>query len=275
MNAYRKAALKRVAQAAEEAERSSGWYNCWILFRREIKRFMIILGQSVLSPVVTTTLYFLVFGYSLGSQLREMGGLSYMDFLAPGLVMMAVINNSFINSSFSFYLTKVHGSVVDILVAPLSNLQIMAAYAAASLVRGLLTGGIIWLIAALFGAQTLYDPGLAIGVMVLVSLAFSLFGLATAVVSKEFEHVNFIPSFVILPFTFLGGVFYSVKLLPEPWAEVALYNPFLYMVNGIRYGMTGASDVSLASSLLVSGAFFLIAFATAWALLASGKNLRD
>ena len=271
----RQRALARIESVAAEARRSSGWFNCWMLFRREIKRFMVILTQSVLSPVITTLLYFLVFGFSLGSRLREMGGIPYMDFLTPGLIMMSLINNSFINSSFSFFLTKVHGSVVDILASPLTNLQIMVAYTAASLVRALLTAGIIWAIAAAFGAGTLFNPLVALAFMVIVSSAFSLFGLATAVVSKEFEHVNFIPNFVVVPFTFLGGVFYSITMLPEPWDHVALYNPFLYMVNGIRYGMTGVSDVSVLGSFLISGVFLLVSTGGAWWLLQTGKNLRS
>ena len=271
----RQRALEKVAQVAAAAKGSTGWYNAWILFRREIKRFMVIVGQSIISPVLTTMLYFLVFGFSLGQQLKEMGGIPYMDFLTPGLVMMSLITNSFINSSFSFFLTKVHGSVVDILVSPLSNVQIMAAYTAASLVRALMTSGIIWGIAAAFGASTTAQPLIALAFMVVVSSAFSLFGLATAVVSKEFEHVNFIPSFVVIPCTFLGGVFYSVSTLPEPWSAVARLNPFLYMVNGIRYGMTGVTDVTLASAAAVSLGFWGVSFAAAWWLLASGKNLRD
>lgn len=275
MRAARQLAIERMHRTATEAKHSYGWYAAWILFRREIKRFMVILGQSVLSPVITTLLYFLVFGFSLGSRLDGMGGVSYMDFLTPGLIMMSLINNSFINSAFSFFLTKMHGSVVDVLVSPLSNLQIMAAYTGASLVRGLMTSGIIWAIAAGFGANTLFSPLLTLGFMMVVSCSFSLFGLATAVVSVEFEHVNFVPNFVVVPFTFLGGVFYSVTLLPELWQTVALFNPFLYMVNGIRYSMTGVSDVSIGSCFAVSGVFLAIAFAMAWSLLRSGKNLRN
>lgn len=274
MTARREAARRRMREVAEAAAASSGWYNAWILFRREIKRFMVILGQSVLSPVVTTLLYFLVFGFSLGRQLDGMGGIAYMDFLTPGLVMMALISNSFVNSAFSFFLTKVHGSVVDILASPLSNLQIMAAYTGASLARGLLTAAIIWSIAALFGASTFSNPLLAVGFMVMVSASFSLFGLATAVVSKEFEHVNFVPNFVVVPFTFLGGVFYSISTLPEAWQSVARLNPFLYLVNGIRYGMTGVSDVSIEACFAVGGSFLLLSFGFAYSLLRSGKNLR-
>lgn len=268
-------ALERIRRTAEQASRSSGWYNTWILFRREVKRFMVILGQSIVSPVITTMLYFLVFGYSLGSRLEEMGGVAYMDFLTPGLIMMSLINNSFINSSFSFFLTKVHGSVVDVLVSPISNFQIMCAYTAASLLRGLITSCVIWAIAAGFGAGTLFNPFVTIGFMVVVSCAFSLFGLGIAVVAREFEHVNFVPNFVVVPFTFLGGVFYSINLLPEFWQKVALFNPFLYMVNGIRYGMTGVSDVSFAASLAVSFIFLLFSSVLAWCLLKSGKNLRS
>jgi len=267
-------AWSRIQETAAAAERSSGWYNAWVLFCREIRRFLVIVGQTVVSPVVMTLLYFLVFGFSLGSRLREMGGVPYMDFLTPGLIMMSLMTNAFMNSSFSFFITKVHGSVVDILVSPLSNAHMMAAYTAASLVRGLLTSSIVWGIAALFGTNTLHSPFVTLFFLLAVGAAFSLFGLAVAVLAKEFEHVNFFPSFVVVPFTFLGGVFYSISLLPPAWQQVALCNPFLYMVNGIRYGMTGVSDVSLAASVWLSLGTLLVSLAFAYLALKSGKNLR-
>lgn len=275
MTCPRSLAVERIRKTAEAAKGSSGWFAAWILFRREIRRFTVILGQSVISPVITTMLYFLVFGFSLGSRLDQMGGVSYMDFLTPGLIMMSLINNSYINSAFSFFLTKMHGSVVDILASPLSNLQIMAAYTGASLARALLTSFIIWGIAVLFGADTLHDPAITLLFMVLVSCTFSLFGLATAVVAREFEHVNFVPNFVVIPFTFLGGVFYSVELLPGIWEQVARVNPFLYMVNGIRFGMTGVGDVAIGHCFLVSSSLFIVSLALTWRLLKSGKNLRS
>lgn len=272
---YRSVAEQRVARLVQEARRSSGWYNAWILLRREIMRFVGIIGQAVLSPVISTMLYFLVFGVSLGARLDTVSGIPYMDFLTPGLVVMALISNSFINASFSFYLSKIHGTIVDLLVAPMTNLQIICAYSVASVVRGVLTGGIIWAIAGAFGASVGKDPWMTLGFMALVSCVFSLLGLAVAVVSKEFEHVNFVPAFVMGPLTFLGGVFYSVGMLPGVWGKVALWNPFLYMVNGIRLGMTGVSDVSLESSIAVSVGGLLLAFALAALALRWGKNLRS
>jgi len=275
MSPAERAARERIGALEARARASSGTYSAWMLFRREIKRFMTIVGQSVFSPVLTTMLYFLVFGYSLGSRLREVEGIPYMDFLTPGLVMMAVITNSFMNAAFSFYLNKIHGAIVDLLAAPISSLQLMAAYAGASLVRALLTGGIIWGIAAAFGAGVFHAPWTTLAFMVLTSAAFSLFGLACAVVSEEFEHVNFVPSFLVMPFVFLGGVFYSISMLPEPWGKVALFNPFLYLVNGLRYGMTGVSDVSVGASYAVALASLAVFFAAAWLLLASGRKLRE
>lgn len=275
MSPAERAARERIGALTERARAASGAFSAWMLFRREIKRFLTIVGQSVFSPVLTTMLYFLVFGYSLGSRLREVDGIPYMDFLTPGLVMMAVITNSFMNAAFSFFINKIHGAIVDLLAAPISSLQLMAAYVGASLMRALLTGGIIWAIAAAFGAGTLYNPAITLAFMVLTSAAFSLFGLASAVVSEEFEHVNFVPSFLVMPFVFLGGVFYSIEMLPEPWGKVALFNPFLYLVNGLRYGMAGVSDVPVTWSFAVGLASFAVFLATAWLLLASGRKLRE
>lgn len=232
-------------------------------------------GQSVVSPVLTTMLYFVVFGFTLGARLQEVRGIPYVDFLVPGLVMLNLINSAYMNSAFSLFLSKVHGSVVDILLTPLTPLQIMTGYLGASLLRALLTGGMIWLVAALMGAGTLHNIGVTIIFMVLTSLGFGLLGLVVAIWARDFDHVNFLPSFLLMPLTFLGGVFYSIEMLPAEWALVSKFNPILYMVNGLRYGMTGVSDVPVFFGMAIVGGLVLVSGILAAWLLASGKRLRD
>lgn len=279
-----RAARERIPKLAEAAE-EQGWFGAWMLFRKEIKRFWSIAGQTIVSPVVTTMLYFLVFGYSLGGRLREVRGIPYVDFLVPGLVMLSLINNAFINSAFSFFINKIHGTLVDILVTPLTHLQLMVGYTAASIVRAVLIGSIIWGVAMLMGAEhvvaTLTGPGAVVHVlitlsfMVMTALAFAFLGLDIAIVAEDFDHINLLPNFLITPLAFLGGVFYSITMLPEPWNTVSRFNPVLYMVNGLRYGMTGVTDVPLWLGYLVVGGLDIVFGAVAWWLLSTGKKIRE
>ncbi|MCC5839371.1 MAG: ABC transporter permease [Opitutales bacterium] len=268
-------AAARLLQARlGEARTNAGWWGTYILFRKEMARFLAILGQTIISPVITTVLWFLVFGFSLGERLQDIRGIPYVDFLVPGLIMMAVMSNAFINSSFSFLITKVHGSVVDILITPLSPNQIILAYTGAAMVRACLVGSVIWVAAALMGAGTLYHPGWSLLFLLLTSAAFGIAGLLTGILAREFDHVNFIPNFLLVPLSFLGGVFYSVRLLPEPWDNVSLFNPIVYMVNGLRYGMTGMSDVSLILGLALTFTAILAGWATTYVILRKGWRLR-
>ncbi len=278
------AARERVAVLAEEAEKQ-GWFGAWMLFRKELKRFWSIAGQTVVSPVVTTMLYFLVFGYSLGERLQEVQGIPYIDFLVPGLVMLSLINNAFINSAFSFFINKIHGTLVDILVTPLTHMQLIFGYTAASIVRAVLIGAIIWAIAMAMGAEqviaTITGPdgllhlGITVSFMVLTALAFAFIGLDVAIVAEDFDHINLLPNFLITPLAFLGGVFYSIEMLPEPWDLVSRFNPILYMVNGLRYGLTGVSDVPLWLGYTVVISLNVVFGAIAWWLLATGKKIRE
>ncbi len=232
-------------------------------------------GQSVVSPVLTTMLYFVVFGFTLGTRLQEVRGIPYVDFLVPGLVMINLINNAYMNSAFSLFLSKVHGSVVDLLVTPLTPLQMMTGYVGASVLRALMTGGMIWIVAGVMGASTLHNIFVTIIFMMLTSLGFALLGLVVAIWARDFDHVNFLPSFLLMPLTFLGGVFYSIEMLPDTWAFVSRFNPILYMVNGLRYGMTGVSDVPVYWGMAIVAALVFASGCLAVWLLASGKRLRD
>lgn len=270
-----RAARARIAEAGLRARAESGWSGSLMLFERETKRFMKMAGQTLLSPVLTTMLYFVVFGFTLGARLQEVRGIPYVDFLVPGLIMLNLITSAYMNSAFSLFLAKMHGSVVDILLTPLTPTQVMAGYVGASLLRALLTGGIIWIVAALMGAGTFHNAAITLVFMILTSLAFALLGLIVAIWAHDFDQVNFLPSFLLMPLTFLGGVFYSIEMLPEQWAVVSMFNPILYMVNGLRYGMTGVTDVPvLHGFVMVGGLVLFFGWAAAY-LLASGRKLRD
>lgn len=270
-----KQAAHRKIEALVEKAKQPTWFGSWTLFRKEILRFWGIAGQTIVSPIVTTMLYFLVFGYSLGDRLREIDGIPYIDFLVPGLVLLAMVTNAYINSAFSLFIAKVHGTIVDILVTPLSYLQLLTAYVAAAMVRSVLIGSIIWGVAMAMGADSLYNVPLTLLFMLLVSMAFGLLGVVVAIVATDFDHINFLPSFLITPLTFLGGVFYSIQMLPEPWDTVSKFNPVLYMVNGLRYGMTGVSDVPWWHGVLVLGAMIALFGGIALHLLKTGSRLRE
>lgn len=267
-------AYARIDEIVEDAQREP-WRGMWTLFVRELLRFWSVARQTIVSPVITTMLYFLVFGYSLGDRLQEIDGIAYIDFLVPGLVMLAVINNAYTNAAFSLFVAKIHGMIVDLLVTPISYTQFLLAYVAAAMVRAMMVGTIIWGVALLMGASLPTSAPLALLFMALTALTFSLLGLCVAIVASEFDQVNFLPNFLITPLTFLGGVFYSVEMLPPFWRQVSYGNPVLHMVNGLRYSMTGVSDVpwwtGLVILVLLSASFGLAAH---W-LLRSGYNLRD
>jgi ABC-2 type transport system permease protein len=269
------AARRRIGVAAEAAAAENGWRGSRMLFVRETQRFMKMAGQTLVSPVLTTMLYFVVFGFTLGSRLAEIKGVPYMDFLVPGLIMLNLINSAYMNTGFSLFLAKVHGSIVDLLVTPLSPLQLICGYIGASVLRAMLTGGIIWAVAAFMGAATLHHFGWTLVFMILTSIAFALIGLVIAILAEDFDHVNFIPSFLVMPLTFLGGVFYSIEMLPEPWTTVSKFNPILYMVNGLRYGMTGVTDVPVWHGLGVVGGLVVVFGWITAGLLRSGRKLRD
>ncbi len=268
------AARLRIAAMSKTAQETN-ILGPWTLFSKEVYRFVRLAGQTLVSPVVTTLLYFLVFGYSLGSRLQEIEGIPYIDFLVPGLVMLALINNAYINAAFSLFITKIQGTVVDVLVTPLSPGHIMLGYIGASVVRSLLVGTIIWIVALLMGASAFHNPLIIAVFMLLTALFFSFVGMVMAILSEDFDKINLLPSFVITPLTFLGGVFYSVKMLPDPWGTVSLLNPVLYMVNGLRLGMTGITDVPMWRGLVILLVLNAAFGAYGYWLLYTGKNLRE
>lgn len=267
-------AQARIEEIVEQAK-APNQRGAWTLFTREFLRFWKMAPQTLISPVITTMLYFLIFGYSLGDRLQTIKGIPYVDFLVPGLVMLALINNAYLNSAFSLFIGKIHGMVIDLLVTPLSYTQFVIAYISASVTRAMMVGTIIWVVSMVMGASAIYNLPLTILFMVLTSLMFSLLGLIVAIVAEEFDQVNLLPSFIITPLTFLGGVFYSIEMLPAPWDTVSRFNPVLYMVNGLRYGMTGIADVPVWQGLLLVSSLVVVLGFIAQRLLQTGYNLRS
>ncbi len=244
------------------------------LFAKEVRRFLRVPGQTVLSPLITTTLYFVVFGYSLGSRLREVEGVPYARFIVPGLVTLGVVSNAYLNSSSSLFVMKIQGTIVDLLVSPLTHAEVLAGFLGAAVVRGLMVGALMWAVAGAFGGFGLAHPALSLCLLLLAAVSFAALGFMAAIWATSFEQVNFIPTFVITPLTFLGGVFYSAAMLPDALRRLTLANPIFYVVDGVRYGMLGISDASPWSGALFLLALAAITVGCAYRMLASGYRLR-
>jgi ABC-2 type transport system permease protein len=245
------------------------------LLIKETRRFLKVPGQTVAQPVITTALYFLVFGFALGGQVKQLDGIRYVRFIVPGLVMLSLIQNAFLNTASSMFIHKMQGTIVDLLVAPLSAMELLGAFTLAATIRGLLVGGIVWLVAAVFTGFGIAHPLWTIGFAILVAIEFSLFGLVVAIWSDKFEQLNLVPTFVITPLTFLGGVFYSARMLPEPWSFITKLNPILYMVEGLRFGILGQANASPWLGISLTMTLTLASGAIVWGMLKTGYKLRN
>ena len=243
--------------------------------RREISRILRIWAQTLVPPAITMTLYFLIFGGLIGSRVGEMDGIRYMDFIVPGLVMMSVIQNSYGNISSSFFGAKFGRHVEELLVSPMPDWVILGGYVAGAVLRGLMVGIIVLCIAMLFTTVRIPHPLVTVSTVFLGATIFALAGFINAVFAKKFDDVAIVPVFILTPLTYLGGVFYSVKLLPG-WAEAMTHaNPIFYMVNAFRYGLLGSSDVSLGVAYGLMLAFVLVLGALSLWLLRRGTGLRS
>ena len=251
----------------------------WIPFKtivvREYTRFLRIWSQTLLPPVITMSLYFVIFGHFIGSRLGDYHGFSFMQFLAPGLVMMAVINGAYANVSSSFFGTKFSHCVEEMLVAPLPSHVIIWGYVVGGIGRGLLVGSLVTGVALLFTHLKILHPFLTLGVLLCCGILFSLAGFLNALFAKKFDDVAFIPTFILTPLTYLGGIFYSVSLLPEPWRHLSYFNPVLYLVNAFRYGILGYTDVSLAIAGMLLVSTIVLLYGVNWWLLEKGVGLRQ
>jgi ABC-2 type transport system permease protein len=244
------------------------------LFVKEVRRFLRVPGQTLLSPLITTSLYFLVFGWSLGSRIQEVDGVPYARFILPGLIVLGVVTNAYLNSASSLFVMKLQGTVVDLLISPLSYAEILGAFVAAAVVRGMLVGGIMWIVGALFTGFGVAHPVLAVLLLVAVAAGFAALGFMTATWAGSFEQVNFLPTFVVTPLTFLGGVFYSASMAPPALRFLTRSNPIYYLVESLRWSVTGRADAPPEAGFAVAGVLAAGALLAAYGLLRSGWRLR-
>ena len=244
------------------------------LFLKEVRRFTKVWKQTVFSPLVTTSLYFLVFGVALGSRLKNIDGVPYIQFVIPGLMMLSMISNAFLNTSSSFFQSKINGTVVDLLVAPLGAAEILLAYVAAATVRAFIVGTLVYLVASAFTGFHMVHPLWALFFALGVSVTFAHLGLISAIFATKFDELSLLPNFILTPLTFLGGVFYSVSMLPAPWDTVSHFNPIFYMVNGLRYGLLGISDVSVYGAAGFLLGLLVLVVSVASIVVSRGHRLR-
>jgi len=253
---------------------STTWVGIKTLMRKEVTRIIRIWSQTLLPPAITMTLYFVIFGNLIGSRIGEMGGFDYMSFIVPGLVMMAVITSSYGNMVSSFFGAKFAKHVEELLISPMPNWAILAGHVSGSLFRGLAVGLIVTLISLFFTDIQIHNVWIILSTVVLTSVVFSLGGFINAAFAKKFDDIAIIPTFVLTPLTYLGGVFYSISLLPDFWQKVSLINPVLYMVNTFRYGFLGVSDINVGVAYAIIISFVLILGFISWYILHKGIGLR-
>lgn len=251
----------------------------WVAFNtivtREVRRFLRIWAQTLLPPAITMTLYFIIFGNLIGSRIGDMEGFTYMQYIAPGVIMMAIINNAYANVASSFFSAKFQNHIEELMVAPVPNYLILAGYVAGGTARGLCIGVIVSIVALFFTDLTIQHYWITFTMVLLSAVLFALGGFINAVYARSFDEISIIPTFILTPLTYLGGVFYSINLLPEFWQNVSLLNPVLYMVNAFRYGLLGISDVSVFAAF---GIILLFIVALTWYalhLLHKGTGLRN
>lgn len=250
----------------------TGFYT---LTLKETKRILRIWRQTLVPPIITTTLYFLIFGKLIGHRIGDMNGVSYMQFIAPGLIMMSAITASYTNTASSFFLSKFVRNIEELLVSPLSTHTIIWGYVFGSIMRGGMVGILVTAVTLCFVSFDIYSWSIIILTMLMTTIAFALGGLINAVFAKTFDDIGTIPTFVLTPLTYLGGVFYSVSLLPDFWQKISQFNPIVYMISGFRYGFLGISDVPLYYTFSVLSIFIIVLYGWAYYLVDKGIGLRS
>ena len=245
------------------------------IVRKEFVRIVRIWVQTIVPPAITMTLYFIIFGNLIGRRIGTMDGFDYMQYIAPGLIMMSVITNSYGNVVSSFFGAKFGRHVEEMLVSPMSNATIILGHIAGGVLRGMLVGALVTIIALFFTKLTVSNPIVTISVVLLSSVVFALAGFINAVFAKKFDDISIIPTFVLTPLTYLGGVFYSISLLPEFWQKVSMANPILYMVNAFRHGILGTSDIPIGTAYLLLVFFTVVLFVICMQLMKRGIGIRE
>ena len=245
------------------------------LIRKEVIRVMRIWVQTIVPPAITMTLYFIIFGNLIGRRIGSMDGFDYMQYIAPGLIMMSIITNSYGNVVSSFFGAKFGRHVEEMLVSPMSNSAIIIGHVAGGVLRGLAVGALVTVIALFFTDLSVKHPLITVTMVVLSSTVFALAGFINAVFAKKFDDISIVPTFVLTPLTYLGGVFYSISLLPEFWQTVSKANPILYMVNAFRYGILGTSDIGIGYAYAIVLIFVILLFSTCLFLMNRGVGIRE
>ncbi|HMF48254.1 MAG TPA: ABC transporter permease [Candidatus Saccharimonadales bacterium] len=250
-------------------------HGVWAIYRFEMARALRTIWQSVVTPVITTSLYFIVFGAAIGSRMTEVDGVAYGAFIVPGLIMLSLFTQSILNASFGIHFPKFIGTIYELLSAPVSYLEIVVAYVGAAATKSIVLGLIILATAALFVPLRILHPVWMMTFLVLTAATFSLFGFIVGIWARSFEQLQFIPMLVITPLTFLGGAFYSIDMLPSTWRMVTLFNPVVYLISGFRWSFYESSDVSVEVSLAMTLAFFAICLAVVGWMFKTGYRLKS
>jgi ABC-2 type transport system permease protein len=246
----------------------------WGIYRSEMARTVRTVWQSVATPVITTALYFIVFGSAIGSRMQQIGDVSYGGFIVPGLIMLSLLTQSISNASIGIYFPKFTGTIFEILSAPMSYVEIIIAYVGAAATKSVAIGLVILLTATLFVPIHILHPFWMVSFLILTSIAFSLFGFIIGIWARNFEQLAIIPSLIVTPLTFLGGAFYSIDILPPLWRSVSLFNPVVYLVSGFRWSFYGLGDVSVGVSLGFTALFIAICLAVLWWIFRTGYRLK-
>jgi ABC-2 type transport system permease protein len=251
------------------------YYGFKAIYLHDMNRFKRTLGQSLLSPVISTSLYFVVFGSVIGSYIQKIDGVSYGTYIVPGLLMLTLLTQSISNTSFGIFFPKFNGTINEILAAPISSLEVVLAFVGAGATKTLIVGAVIYLTASFFVDVTVKYPLLMIFLLILVSFTFALFGFLIGVVSTNFEQMSIIPSFVITPMVFLGGSLYSLDMLPPFWQTVSYFNPVVYLIDGLRFSFYGISNFNIWISISSMIFFLVICVVLVSILLKKGYNIKS
>lgn len=247
----------------------------YTMVRREVTRILRIWPQTLLPPVITMTLYYIIFGSLIGERIGEMHGLQYVQYISPGLIMMSIITNSYANVVSSFFGSKFQRHIEEMLIAPIHNYTIIMGYLSGGVLRGLMVGSLVLLVSLYFVRFQVTQVASTLAVAVLTAVLFSLAGLLNGIFAKKFDDISIIPTFVLTPLTYLGGIFYSIKLLPAFWQKATMANPIFYMVNGFRYGMLGVADVGIGSVFAVLVGFIVVLYVLCTLLMERGVGVRS
>ena len=250
-------------------------YAVLAIYRFEMERARRTLWQSLVTPVITTSLYFIVFGAAIGSRISEVDGVPYGAFIVPGLIMLSLFTESLSNASFGIYLPRFTGTIYEVLSAPVSPLEMVLGYVGAAATKSIVLGAVILATSTLFVPIQILHPLWMILFLVLTATTFSLFGFVIGVWAKGFEQLQFIPMLIIAPLTFLGGAFYSIDMLPEAWRTFSLFNPVVYLISGFRWSFYGNADVDVGISLAMTLGFLLLCLAVVWRIFMTGYRLKS